>query len=153
MISDRMSMAHGLEVRSPFMDHELAMFCARLPSHFKIRGRRLRYFQYRLCERYLPASVLQRPKQGFASALPYMFRDELDRLYAGTVAASQMARDGLLDQAQLDELRAAHRTGKSDHGTRLWLIANLELWYRMSILGHTREHLRDELAALGRRES
>src|SRR6202008_1020061 len=65
MISDRMSMAHGLEARSPFMDHRLAEFAARLPSSMKIRGRSLRWVQRKLAGRYLPREILDRPKQGF----------------------------------------------------------------------------------------
>ena len=65
MITDRMTMAHGLEARSPFMDHMLAEFAARLPCDMKVRGNSLRYMQRRLASRYLPQSLLQRPKQGF----------------------------------------------------------------------------------------
>src|SRR4029077_19320658 len=75
MILDRMSMAHGLEARSPFLDHELAHFAATLPVALKVRGRRRRHTQRRLAEPYTPADVLRRPKQGFSSALPYLMRD------------------------------------------------------------------------------
>ncbi|MGH8166191.1 MAG: asparagine synthetase B family protein, partial [Woeseiaceae bacterium] len=70
LISDRMSMAFGLETRSPFMDHKLVEFCARLPASYKIRGRQLRYLQRKLAARYLPAPLLRKSKQGFSSALP-----------------------------------------------------------------------------------
>ena len=69
MISDRMSMAHGLEVRSPFMDHKLAEYAAGLPWTLKVRGRQLRYLQRKLAARYLPGEILTRSKQGFSSAL------------------------------------------------------------------------------------
>ena len=70
--TDRASMLHGLEVRSPFMDHELAAFAARLPPSLKVRGGTLRYIQRKLAARYLPSQILNRPKQGFSSALPYL---------------------------------------------------------------------------------
>ena len=57
MIQDRMTMAHGLEARSPFMDHELAEFAARLPARLKVRGRSLRYIQVQLAKRYLPGGI------------------------------------------------------------------------------------------------
>ncbi len=81
MITDRMSMSHGLEARSPFMDHRLAEFAARLPSSMKIRGRSLRWAQRKLAGRYLPAEILDRPKQGFSSALPYILKNEYRALY------------------------------------------------------------------------
>ena len=76
MISDRMSMAHGLEARSPFMDHKLAEYAAHLPWTLKVRGRNLRYIQRKLAARYLPPEILSRSKQGFSSALPYILKDE-----------------------------------------------------------------------------
>jgi len=57
MILDRTSMAHGLEARSPFMDHKLAEFVARIPATLKVRGRTRRYIQARLAERYLPPAA------------------------------------------------------------------------------------------------
>ena len=59
MISDRMSMAHGLEARSPFMDHKLAEYAAHLPWTLKVRGRHLRYIQRKLAARYLPPEILR----------------------------------------------------------------------------------------------
>ena len=142
MITDRMTMAHSLEARSPFMDHELAEFTARLPTALKVRGRSLRWIQKRLAERYLPPEVLARPKQGFASALPYMLRDEYEQLFDAFLNGSVMARDEILRQGAIDELLAEHRAGKSDHRNRLWLLVNSEVWYRMHIRGDSVDELR-----------
>ena len=136
MILDRTSMAHGLEARSPFLDHRLVEFAATLPVRYKIRLRQLRYIQRRIAERYLPAALLNRRKQGFSSALPYLLKAEYRRLFAGFLRDSRLARDGFLDQSALDRLLAAQLAGSSDHGNRLWLLLNAEVWYRMRILDH-----------------
>ena len=146
MILDRMTMAHGLEARSPFMDHELAEFAARLPVRMKVRGRSLRYIQMRLAERYLPEALLKRPKQGFSSALPYMLRDEYRLLFDRFLRDSHMARDGMWIQSTVDRLLQEHLTGRSDHGNRLWLLLNSEVWYRMLIEGLKIEPLTEESA-------
>ena len=151
MISDRTSMAVGLETRSPFMDHKLAEFCAQLPNRVKIRGRSLRYLQRKLAQRYLGPEILDRPKQGFASALPYLLKGELDRVYDRSLENSELARAGILRQASIDRLLSDHRTQRRDHGTRLWLVANLEIWYRMAILGHSRTDLAEELSLQARK--
>jgi asparagine synthase (glutamine-hydrolysing) len=135
MISDRMSMAHGLEARSPFMDHRLAEFTARLSSSLKVRGRNLRYIQRKLAARYLSPEILSRPKQGFSSALPYILRDEYRALYDRYLRDSQMVRAGIFERKPLEALLASHLAGHEDHGNRLWLLINTEVWYRMSILG------------------
>jgi asparagine synthase (glutamine-hydrolysing) len=147
MITDRMTMAHGLEARSPFMDHRLAEFAASLPTSVKIRGRTLRYIQRKLAARYLPAEILSRPKQGFSSALPYVLGGEYRILYDGFLRDAELVKAGILRRAPLEQLLRTHLAGHVDHGNRLWLLINSELWYRMMILGHSREVLADELAA------
>lgn len=146
MITDRICMAHGLEARSPFMDHKLAEFAARLPSSMKVRGRTLRYIQRRLASRYLPAHILNRPKQGFSSALPYLLQAEYARLYASCLTNSRLVRDGVLDGRAMNQLITEHTTRRVDHGNRLWLLINAELWYRMAILGQPKQDLGRELA-------
>lgn len=150
MITDRMTMARGLEARSPFMDHRLAEYAARLPARYKVRGRSLRYIQRQLARRYLPREILERPKQGFSSALPYILKDEYRLLYRGLLSDAELVRAGILRAAPIQALLAEHLAGRRDHGNRLWLLINAELWYRMMILGASREELREALRRLGR---
>jgi len=153
MISDRMTMARGLEARSPFMDHKLAEFVARVPVSYKVRGRSLRYLQRQLARRYLPPEILDRPKQGFSSALPYLLRDELRALYGGVLRDAALVRDGILQGAAISRLVAEQLNGSRDHGNRLWLLVNAELWYRMMIHGASREDLGAELRELATERS
>jgi asparagine synthase (glutamine-hydrolysing) len=125
MILDRMSMAHGLEARSPFMDHKIAEYAAQLPTCLKVRGRGLRYIQRRLAERYLPGEVLMRPKQGFSSALPYMLKAEYAFLFSHFLRNAHLAEAGLLLQNGIDQLLDEHLGGRCDHGNRLWLLLNV----------------------------
>jgi asparagine synthase (glutamine-hydrolysing) len=146
MISDRMTMAHGLEARSPFMDHRLAEFAARIPSDLKVRGRTLRYIQRKLAARYLPPEILARSKQGFSSALPYILKDEYTKLYARYLRDSELVRAGVLARAPIDALLQEHLAGRADHGNRLWLLINSEIWYRMMIMGQPKEEFREREA-------
>jgi asparagine synthase (glutamine-hydrolysing) len=147
MITDRICMAHGLEARSPFMDHELASFAARLPATMKVRGGTLRYIQRKLAARYLPPEVLDRPKQGFSSALPYLLQKEYTRLYRTCLRQSQLVHDHVLERNAIAQLVDEHTSKRADHGNRLWLLINAEIWYRMCILGQSKEDLRHELMA------
>jgi asparagine synthase (glutamine-hydrolysing) len=149
MITDRMSMAHGLEVRSPFMDHRLAEFVARLRSTLKIRGRSLRIVQRQLAARYLPPEIIARPKQGFASALPYILQREYRALYERFLLDSSLVSAGIVRREPIRALLDAHQAGRADHGNRLWLLISAELWHRMAIDGASREGLRAELGAAG----
>jgi asparagine synthase (glutamine-hydrolysing) len=143
MISDRMTMAHGLETRSPFMDHKLAEYAARLPSNLKVRNRSLRYIQRKLAARYLPPEILSRSKQGFSSALPYILKSEYQDMYARYLEDSELVKAGVLMHEPIQQLLREHSSGRADHGNRLWLLINSEIWYRMMILGQPKSEFRD----------
>jgi asparagine synthase (glutamine-hydrolysing) len=147
MITDRICMAHGLEARSPFMDHELAAFAARLAAALKVRGGTLRYIQRKLAARYLPSGALNRPKQGFSSALPYLLQSEYSQLYTSCLRDSMLAQNHILDGTVMTQLIDEHLAKRADHGNRLWLLINAEIWYRMAILGQSKEGMRDELVS------
>ncbi|MEM7044678.1 MAG: asparagine synthase (glutamine-hydrolyzing) [Pseudomonadota bacterium] len=146
MISDRMTMAHGLEVRSPFMDHELVKFVAKAPASMKVKGRTLRHLQVELCKRVLPAEVMGRKKQGFSSALTYMLKDELSFLQDHFLKAATLASDGLLNQPAIDRMLDEHNAGAADHGHRLWLLLNSEVWHRYFIREESVDDLTGEIA-------
>ncbi|MGH6612316.1 MAG: asparagine synthase-related protein, partial [Burkholderiaceae bacterium] len=115
-------------------------------------GGTLRYIQRKLAARYLPAEIMNRPKQGFSSALPYLLQSEYSRLYASCLRTSRLVHDRILDGGMMAHLIDQHAAKRADHGNRLWLLINAELWYRMMILGQSREDLRHELTADGRKE-
>jgi asparagine synthase (glutamine-hydrolysing) len=147
MILDRMSMAHGLEARSPFLDHELAEFCARMPPRFKVRRTRRRYIQVELARRYLPEKLLNREKQGFASPLVYLLDAEFKHLYGTLLRDSQLVAAGYLQADGVNALLEAHLGRRADHGQRLWQLCNAEIWYRMYIGGEERDAMRERIQA------
>jgi asparagine synthase (glutamine-hydrolysing) len=153
MILDRMSMAHGLEARSPFMDHELAKFAAALPVRLKVRGRRRRWIELKLAERYLPDEVVHRPKQGFSSALPYMMGDEYRALFKRYLADAHLADEGIVRPEAVQEMLDDHLTGQSDHGNRLWLLLNAEIWWRVHLeqvdVGELEAEMREIVGGVG----
>jgi asparagine synthase (glutamine-hydrolysing) len=153
MILDRATMAYSLESRSPFLDVRFAEFMARVPVGLKVRGRRLRYLERKLAERYLPPEVLRRKKQGFASPLMYILNEEVRRLAPRLLLGSELARDGYLRAARVRELVSEHLEGRRDHGNRIWLLLSAEVWYRHFIGRRSAEDLEAELAEVASRES
>jgi asparagine synthase (glutamine-hydrolysing) len=147
MILDRMTMAHGLEARAPFLDHRLAEFCARIPTHYKIRGRQRRFVETQLARKHLPPALITKKKQGFSSPLTYLLADEFRILAQTFLTDSSLVRDGILNRAAIHELLSEHLHGKVDHGNRLWLLCNAEVWYRMYIDGQSRDAIAGLLAS------
>jgi asparagine synthase (glutamine-hydrolysing) len=149
MILDRATMASSLESRSPFLDVKFAEFMARVPTGLKVRGRRLRYLERKLAERYLPSEVLARKKQGFASPLMYILNEEVRRLAPRLLHSSELARDGYLRPARVTQLVGEHLEGRRDHGNRIWLLLTAEVWYRHFIGRRSAEDLEAELVEAG----
>ena len=141
MLSDRMTMAHGLEARSPLLDHRLAEHVATLPAHLKMRGRRLKYLLRRVAAPYLPPSILERPKQGFMFPLGYWMKGPLLPVLRHLLATSVLIEEGIFRREPVERLVAEHVAGRADHHARLWMILNVEVWYRMYVLGEPRENL------------
>ena len=93
--TDRMSMAHSLEVRPPFLDHRIVEFAARLPHDLKIRGGKLKFILRELMRDKLPQSVLTRSKQGFDIPTHHWFRTILKPLLLDTVNRDSVEATGL----------------------------------------------------------
>jgi len=148
MILDRMTMAHGLEARSPFMDHQLFEFSASIPSEYKVKRTKLRHIQVELAKKYLPPQLIGRKKQGFNSPLAYTLADEFRLLYNTFLRDSSLVRDGYLEQSAISALLQDHLSNKADHGQRLWLLFNSEIWYRMHIDGMKKEEIQQILETL-----
>jgi asparagine synthase (glutamine-hydrolysing) len=145
-ILDRATMAYSLESRSPFLDPRFAEFMARVPATLKIRGRRLRYLERRLGERYLPPEVLQRRKQGFASPLMYILEGEVRALAPRLLLDSELVRAGYLRAEKMKQLVDEHLSRRYDHGNRIWLLLSAEVWYRRYISRRSEADLEMEIA-------
>jgi asparagine synthase (glutamine-hydrolysing) len=145
-ILDRATMAYSLESRSPFLDPRFAEFMARVPTAMKIKGGRLRYLERKLGEKYLPAEVLARKKQGFASPLMYILEGEVRALAPRLLEKSELVRAGYLRGERVKQLVDEHLARRYDHGNRIWLLLSAEVWYRRYIAGRSVADLETELA-------
>lgn len=127
---DRMSMAHGLEVRSPFLDADLAEFALRLRPEHKARGRSLKHVLKLAVSDLLPEVIIHRGKRGFGVPIDRWFREDL----AGYVNAVLGGSDAKLREHVrgdvLDRLLTEHQRGFSDHGAILWTLLTLEIFLR-----------------------
>ena len=125
---DRMSMAHSLEVRAPFLDHRLAELMNRVKFAAKLPAGRQKYLLRKAMERYLPASFLWRRKQGFAVPLDHWFKDSLaERLRQKLLAPGAMVRQ-LFEPAALERIVGEHARLARDWSHALWTLLMFETW-------------------------
>jgi asparagine synthase (glutamine-hydrolysing) len=127
--ADRTSMAHSLEVRSPFLDTELVEFALRLRPHLKLQGLTLKRVLKRAVADVVPPEILARPKRGFGVPLDRWFREDLEK-YAATMLGDGARVRGHLKPEALDVMLAEHRGGHAAHGHALWTLLTLELFLR-----------------------
>jgi asparagine synthase (glutamine-hydrolysing) len=128
--ADRMSMAHGLEVRSPFLDPELLAFTARLPPSLKARGLSLKRVLKAAVSELVPSEILNRPKKGFGVPLDRWFREDLRSYVAGTLGAPDARVKDHLESVAVDRLLAEHASRAKNHGHALWTLLTLEVFLR-----------------------
>jgi asparagine synthase (glutamine-hydrolysing) len=127
---DRMSMAHGLEVRSPFLDTELVDLALRVRPAAKVRGLSLKRVLRSAVADLLPSEILTRGKRGFGVPLDRWFREDLGVYVDSTLGSSEARVKHHLAAEPIDAMLAAHRSGSSDHGQALWMLLTLEVFLR-----------------------
>lgn len=146
-IVDRMSMAHSLELRSPFLDRRVAEFAMRIPASLKIKRGRIKHVTRELASRYLPESIVNRPKKGFGFPLALWLQGPLRILMQRTIDESRFVEAGLFRRDTLQRLQDEHVSGRLDHNYRLWMLFNLEMFWRHYFEGEDVHSLEQWIAA------
>jgi asparagine synthase (glutamine-hydrolysing) len=149
-ISDRMSMAHSIEIRPPLIDYKVTEFAASLPCNLKLKGRDrgLKWLLRQVAARYMPRELIDRKKQGFGFPIARWLRGDLKDFQQRLFKQSRFVELGLCNQEAIDRLVAEHVGGKADHNFRLWMLINLEIWHRQCIEGKTPGEMKDFIASL-----
>ena len=126
--ADRMTMAASLEGRSPFLDHHVAEFAARLPKNLKMHGRTGKYLLRQAFADLLPENVLGHKKQGFGIPVGAWFRDPLAAWARDLLLGVDSPLAAWFNPDAVTDLLAEHESGRVDHGKRIWALVMLSLW-------------------------
>lgn len=129
---DKMSMAHALEVRVPFLDHALVEFVSRIPSGHKFPGVRTKAIYRKAMRGILPDFVLDRGKQGYSLPIKHWLRTDL-REYMTTLLNQSPLIQEHFDVAFVNTLIAEHVRCTHNHNHVLWALINAALWHRRFI--------------------
>jgi asparagine synthase (glutamine-hydrolysing) len=126
---DIATMAHSVEARSPFLDHHLLEFAARLPRELKLhRGSGKRVLKAAM-RGIVPDAILDRPKMGFGVPLKHWFRGELEALPRDLLLDPAARCRAYLEGAEIERLLDEHKSGRYDHSLRIWMLVQLETWH------------------------
>ena len=129
-------MAHSLEARSPFLDHILMEFVARLPVEMKLKGNEKKHLLKQSLRGQVPNEILDRPKMGFCVPLANWFRFDLREMLFDTLGSSRARQRGYFNTQEVERLMREHSTGRADHSLKLWDLLILELWEEMFLEGN-----------------
>jgi asparagine synthase (glutamine-hydrolysing) len=127
---DRTTMASSLEARSPFLDHHVMEFAARLPTSYKIRGQQTKWILRKVFADLLPTEIAKRGKVGFSIPLGMWFRDSLYPAARDLLLAPDTRLHDYFNPVVVSELLEQNKRGQMDHGKRIWSLLNLEVWLR-----------------------
>ncbi|QOY88302.1 asparagine synthase (glutamine-hydrolyzing) [Paludibaculum fermentans] len=127
---DRMSMAHSLEVRPPFLDHRIVDFAGQLPESLKIQGSSLKHVLRELMRDKLPPAVLTRKKEGFDIPAHRWFRGVLRPLMEETLSKANVDETGLFRSEVIEKVKRDHVGRRANLGYQLWGLLTLFLWMK-----------------------
>lgn len=125
---DRCAMAHAVESRAPFLQHDLVRFAFGLPERDRLRGGSGKYALRLAARGLLPPSVLARRKQGFSPPFSAWARGPLRPLVEARLAPDRVRRAGVLDPAAVRAVLGAHLSGRAERGRALWAVLSLQMW-------------------------
>lgn len=127
---DITAMANSLEARSPFLDHEVMEFAARLPVGLKLHGRELKWLPKHAFADLLPPENVKRRKMGFGVPVGEWFRGPLRELLQDALLSPEASQRGYFQAAEVGRLVKQHLDRQADHAFQLWSLLMLELWQR-----------------------
>jgi asparagine synthase (glutamine-hydrolysing) len=128
--TDRMSMAHSLEVRPPFLDHRIVEFASSLPQRLRIRGFQQKYILKELMRGKLPEVILKRKKTGFDIPTHDWFRGPLRGPLMDTLTDDAIRATGIFDPQAIHTLIRDHMERRINVGYHLWGLLTLFLWMK-----------------------
>jgi asparagine synthase (glutamine-hydrolysing) len=134
-LTDRMSMAHSLEVRVPFLDHELLEFAATIPPEMKIRRLTKKFILKKAAANLLPEQILHGKKRGFSIPLALWLRGELKNFVSEQLSADRVSKLGYFNPKKVSALLQEHNSGRANHENKIWALLVFTLWHGVYMSG------------------
>ena len=132
-LTDRTSMAHSLEVRVPFLDHNLVEYFAQIDPSLKIMLFSKKYILKKIAERYLPKNLIYRKKMGFSVPLVLWFRGELKNYVKHVLNKKSIEKTNIINYKIIDKILQEHFSGKANFDEKIWSMIIFMLWYNQYI--------------------
>lgn len=128
---DRATMSVSIEGREPLLDHRIAEFMAQVPFEYKYKNGDSKYLLKKVLERYIPRTMIDRPKMGFAIPILEWFREDLKTLFQDNFKKEELNKHQLFDDAYIESRYQGYEKNNTlNHTNQLWFILVFQLWYK-----------------------
>ena len=135
--ADKMTMANGLELRVPFLDHKLVEYAATLPSYLKLKGSTGKHLLREAMKNVLPKRIINRSKKGFPVPTESWLRDDLKDFVHDTLLASDAACHRYMNPRVIEKIISEHEKGTENRRQEIWTLLIFEIWHKLFIDRHT----------------
>jgi asparagine synthase (glutamine-hydrolysing) len=133
---DKLTMAHAVEARVPFLDHDVVDFATRLPPSYKIRDGVGKHVLKKAVEPYIDHDMIYRRKQGFGAPMEEWFREgDFGKRSLAAFERSALARERFFDNEYFTDLLRRQMAGSGGYSFQLWTVLNAVLWHASWIEG------------------
>lgn len=126
---DRATMSVSLEGREPLLDHRIIEFIATLPSFYKINGNTKKYLLKEIVHKYIPQSMMDRPKKGFAIPVIDWLRSDMKYLISEFLTSEKLSLHDLFDEDYIDEILKKYFEGNNDDFELIWCLLQFQMWF------------------------
>ena len=123
-------MAHGLEARSPFLDHRFVEFAFKIPGSAKLRGLKRKVILKKALGGILPVEIIDRPKRGFDPPIARWLREDLNEMVSDLLLDAKARSRGYFHFPFVETILHEHSKQKQDWSPLLWKLLILEIWHR-----------------------
>lgn len=131
--TDKVGMAHSVEIRVPYLDLELVEFSTTIPPKFKMNGNLTKFILRKVAEKYLPHDVIYRPKSGFGLPVEHWIRHELDAFIESNLSREAIISTSIFDYNFIKALITDNKTGKVNASYNIWSLLAVQSWMNQFI--------------------
>lgn len=130
---DRLSMAHSVEVRPPFLDHRLIEYAATLPGQMKVHRNKVKDVLKLAVADLIPSGIIERPKEGFLMPINDWLLNHLRDFVEDMLSPERLSKQNIFDSARVRTMLDEHYNKRANHGNRLWNMVMLQIWWEKYI--------------------
>lgn len=131
--TDKVGMAHSVEIRVPYLDLDLVEFTTTIPPELKMKRKETKFILRKVAEKYLPRDVIYRPKVGFGVPVEHWVRNELDDFIESNLSKEAIESSSIFDYSSIKELVKDNKTGKVNASYNIWSLLAIQSWLKQFI--------------------